>query len=107
MTDEDLERFQRIERNLDFMVQNQARFDARMSQIEDSLAQVTLKHAGLEDIVMRLAESHVELVKSHKELADSERRLNLEMVDLKDRVDAFITFIEKYISSRDSGEGRR
>ena len=104
MTDEELERFRRIERNLDFVVQNQAQFDARMSRIEGSLAQVIVKHAGLADVVMKLAESQVALADSHRQLADSERRLNIEMAELKDRVDAFITFVEKYISSRNGGD---
>ncbi|HEV2175854.1 MAG TPA: hypothetical protein VGW33_01415 [Terriglobia bacterium] len=113
MTNEELERFQRIERTLEFIVGNQAhfdanqtRFDADMQQIkeiqrktDERLDRVVVQHAALEGVVMTLAQSHVELINSHKRLAEAE-------AELKDRVDSFITFVEKYISSRNGGEQR-
>lgn len=100
MTNEEFERFK------DFTVQNQARFDSDMQQMrelqrktDERLDRIVVQHAALEGVVMTLAQSHVELVNSHKVMAEAQ-------AELKDRVDAFITFVEKYISSRNGGEQR-
>jgi len=93
-----------MERTMQFILEHQARFDANMERIEEKLDQLTVKHAALEDVVMKLAESHIQLVNSHKSLADSQRRLTEVQTETGERLDAFIVFVEKYISSRNGGE---
>lgn len=114
MTNEDTERIQRIERNIEFILEQQVRLDIKMQEVEEqqrktesSLDRLVVQHSALEDVVLKLAQSHVELVNSHKALADSQRKLTDAQAELKDRVDAFITFVEKYISSRNGGEHRQ
>ena len=115
MTNEERGRFQRIERNMEFIVQHQAEFDVNLRRIEQM-------HAALEEVVMKLAQSHSELVNSHKALADaaaeSERRLTqsherLEAAQAKlaaaqaetgERLDAFMAFFKKYLSGRNGGK---
>lgn len=96
--------FQEVERAIQFMLENQARFDAGMHQMNEqqqktqaTLDRVAIQHAALDDVVLKLAQSHIELVNSHKELTEAGKRT-------EERLDAFILFVEKYISSRNGGE---
>ena len=133
MTNEDLDRAMR------FVLENQAQFGANMQVIEEKLQEIedkqnraAIQHAALEDVVMKLAQSHVELVNSHKQLADSharitdsharitdsharlvdshtqladsQKRLAEAQAETQERLDAFIVFFEKYISSRNGGD---
>lgn len=98
--------FDEVERTIQFMLENQARFDASLQQIkelgrktDERLDRLTVQHAALEEVAVTLARSHVELVNSHKELARAQ-------TELKDRVDDFITFVEKYISRGNGGKKR-
>ena len=118
MTNEDQERFQRIERNIEFIVQNQARFeqnqarfDQNQAQFDAKMRQIEQMHAALEEVVMKLAQSHVELVNSHKALAaaaaESERRLTRlaeAQAETGERLDAFIALFKKYIGGRNGGK---
>ena len=126
MTNEDLDRAMR------FVLENQAQFGANMQVIEEKLQEIedkqnraAIQHAALEDVVMKLAQSRVELVNSHKQLADSharitdsharlvdshtqladsQKRLAEAQAETQERLDAFIVFFEKYISSRNGGD---
>ena len=49
---------------------------------------------------MKLAQSHLQLVDSHKRLADAQAHTD-------ERLDAFISFVQKYISSRNGGQQSR
>jgi len=111
MTNDDLERIKRMERNMEFIAEHQARFEAQRQQTEEqqrrteanlarteaNLDRVTVQHAALEEVVMKLAQSHLQLVDSHKRLADAQTHTD-------ERLDAFISFVEKYISGRNGGQ---
>ncbi|HKS97695.1 MAG TPA: hypothetical protein VJV74_16390 [Terriglobia bacterium] len=105
--------FDEVERTIQVMLENQARFDASLQQIkelgrktDERLDRLTVQHAALEEVVMTLARSHVELVNSHKGLAETHKQLAKAQTELKDRVDDFITFVEKYISRGNGGKKR-
>jgi chromosome segregation ATPase len=105
--------FEEVERTIQFMLENQSRFDASLQQIreigrktDERLDRIAVQHAALEDVVTTLARSHVELVNSHKGLAEAHKRLAEAQTELNDRVDAFITFVEKYISRGNGGKKR-
>lgn len=109
--------FDEVERTIQFMIENQARFDARFeanqAQFEarmqkteevqgktsEQLDRLTVQHSALADVVTKLAQSHIELVNSHKRLAQTQ-------TELSDRADTFITFVEKYISRGNEGKKR-
>jgi len=111
MTNDELDRINRIERNLEFIAEHQARFESHRQQMEEqqrrteanldrteaNLDRLTIQHAAREDVVMKLAQSHVQLVDSHRRLAEAQAHTD-------ERLDAFIIFVEKYISGRNGGQ---
>ena len=111
MTTEELERIQRIECNMEFVVEHQAKFEADIARINQTLDKHNEAIVGLVQIsrtlvnsqiaaegkVSRVEERQTILDQKMAELADAERRTD-------ERLDAFITFVEKYISSRSGGE---
>lgn len=110
MTDEQLQRFERIERNMEFIVGQQAQFAADIQKINE----ISAKHA---EAIVALTGWHGKLLEAQIRLtevqAEHDRRmaiLEAKMAELADagkrtdeRLDAFITFVEKYISGRDGG----
>jgi primosomal protein N'' len=97
-----------MERTMQFMLEHQARFDAKMDRI-------AVQHVALEEVVMKLAQSHVKLVESHQQLAESHQQLNQQLaaserrlaeaqVATSEKLEGFIAFVERYLSSRDDGE---
>ena len=87
---------------------NVQRHDEHLSRLEANMERLEANMEGLEDVVLKLANSHVLLVNSHKELdsrlEDAFKRLAAAQAETQERLDAFIVFVEKYISSRNGGE---
>ena len=95
------ERMDRIERNMEFIVEHQAKFSADMERINSDLDRIDAAIGGLlrvsqtlvdhqkaaEARTTRLEEKMAEMAKAHKET--------------EERLSAFIMFVEKYISSHD------
>lgn len=118
MTNEELERIQRTERNIDFIVEHQAKFEVDIARINETLNRHAEAVAGLLQVSRTLIDSQVvaqgRLANLQENQAQAQGRLaNLEekqaraderVAELAAKVDSFITFVEKYISSRNGGE---
>ena len=95
-----------FEKTMQFLLEQQARFDARqaefveqqrqsqerMTRIEGVLLDVATAQAGTNSILATLAERHVELAQSHKELYEAQRVT-------EHNVNALISAVERHIAS--------
>lgn len=102
--------YEEMERTMQFIFDQQAQISANVQRHDENLLVIETKLQGLEDVVLKLADSHVLLVTSHKQLADglsrrqeAHKRLEEAQAESQERLNAFISFIEKYISSRNGG----
>jgi len=109
-----------FEKTMQFLLEQQARFDARqaefveqqlqsqerMTRIEGVLLDVATAQAGTNSILATLAERHVELAQSHKELYEAQRVTEQSHKALYDaqrvtehNVNALISAVEQHIAS--------
>ncbi len=100
--------YEEMERTMRFILDQQAQISANVQRHDENLLVIETKLQGLEDVVLKLADSHVLLVNSHKELAsrlaESHARLEEAQAETQERLNPFIVSVEKYISSRNGGE---
>jgi len=96
--------FEEMERTMQFILEQQAQISGNVQRHDENLLVIETKLQGLEEVVLKLADSHVLLVNSHKELAEGFKRLQQAQTGSQERLDAFIVFVEKYISSRNGGQ---
>jgi hypothetical protein len=97
MTNEDLERFQRIERNIEFVAEQQARFSSDMQQVREVLHTHSEALVTVVGLVGRLGERMEQVEARMAELAAAGK-------DTEERLNTFISFVEKYISGRNGGQ---
>jgi chromosome segregation ATPase len=114
MTNEELERIQRIERNMDFIVEHQAKFEVEIARINETLNrhnEALDRHAeslaGLLQVSRALINDQVAAGGRLAALEEKQARADERVAELAEKVDAFITFVEKYISSRNGGENQQ
>jgi len=112
MTEDEMARLDRIERNMEFIVAQQAQFAADMQQIREVLHTHSEGMVGLVGMMGRIAEAHAALASRAAEHDTRMSVLEVRMADLaaagketEDRLSAFITFVEKYISSHNGDKG--
>ena len=96
--------FEEMERTMQFILEQQAQISGNVQRHDENLLVIETQLQGLEKVVLKLADSHVLLVNSHKELAEGFKRLQQAQTESQERLDAFIVFVEKYISSRNGGQ---
>lgn len=116
MTDEEMAR---MERNMQFIVEQQAQFAADMQQFRADMQQVrevlssqNQAIVSVVGMVGRLAEVQSEFQKNvdarFTRLEDKLTEYGELAKGTENRLNAFITYVEKYISSRDGGnKGKR
>jgi chromosome segregation ATPase len=111
MTNEEFERIQRIERNMDFIVEHQAKFEVEIARINETLNrhnEALDRHAeglaGLLQVSRALINDQVAAGGRLATLEEKHAQADERVAELAARVDVFITFVEKYISSRNGGE---
>jgi len=99
-----------MQRNMEFIVSQQAQFaadiqklgevqlqfDARMTRIEGAVVTVV-------DLVGQLARSQETTATQIAELAEAQKRTDEALAETNDRLNSFITFVERYISDRQNG----
>ena len=88
-----------VEKTMQFLLEQQARFDARqaqseerMTRIENVLLDVATAQAGTNEILATLTERHVELAQSHKELSDAQQVT-------EQSLNALIATLERHIAN--------
>lgn len=118
MTNEERERIKRIEQSIEFILEHQAKFSADIGEIKETAAKHNEAIVGLLQISRTLidhqtaAEAQMgELRSEMKSLTSEMKTLGRAQIELfqaqragEERLDGFITFVEKYISSRNGGE---
>ena len=111
MTSEEIERIRRIERNMEFVVEHQAKFEADITRINETLAKHNDAIVGLIQVSRTLIDHQAatdaqmsELRAETKAIAQAQRELFQAQRASDGRLDAFITFVEKYISRRNGDE---
>ncbi len=96
--------YEEMERTMQFILNQQAQISANVQRHDENLLVIETKLQGLQDVVLKLVDSHVLLVNSHKELADGLSRMQEAQTETQERLNAFIVFVEKYIASRNGGQ---
>lgn len=114
MTDEENKRFERIERSLEFVAAQQAKFSVdidRMNATIDKINGTLGKHAeaivSLTGWMGRLAEAQVRLTEIQQETSGKVAELVEAGKRTDERLDALITTVEKYIAGRNGRGGRK
>jgi len=111
----------KIQKQVEFILNQQARFDANIGRLEEKNAQIQEKHAQLQDIVGRLAvttaaglealvEAQIRTEVNISTLTDRTGRLTEKMTALAeaqaqtdDRLNTLINVVERQISERNNG----
>ena len=99
-----------VEKTTQFLVEQQARFDARqaefqaqfeerMTRIESVLLDVATAQERTNAILATLTEQHVELAQSHKELAQSHKKLSEAQRVTAQNLNALIITLERHIAN--------
>lgn len=120
-----------VEKTIQFLLEQQAKFDARQAQLEvefdkrqaesvarhtqfdediarihDLLTRVAVQQERTNEILVTLAEKHVQLAEKHAELADkhaelarSQRELSEAQKDGEQRLSALISVVERHITN--------
>ena len=114
MTNEDRERMQRMERNMEVIVEHQAKFSVDIDRINETLAKHTEMLAKHSEMLGKHNEAIGGLLQVSRTLIDHQMavdermpKIEVRMAELAlahketdERLSAFITIVEKYISSR-------
>lgn len=95
-----------VEKTMQFLLEQQARFDARQAQFEERMARieaVLLDVANAQErtneILATLTERHVELAESHMELAQSHKELSEAQKVTEQNLNALISTVERHIAT--------
>ena len=86
-----------IQRTMEFIIKQQESF-------AESMQQAKVRMNALERAVIGIFNIVTETVKGLKELADSVGELKAAQANTDDRLNIFITTVERYISNRRNGE---
>ncbi|HYK88410.1 MAG TPA: hypothetical protein VE398_06550 [Acidobacteriota bacterium] len=86
------ERFERIERQLEFLAAGQAQHDARMAEISGQLAVNSGQIGQLSDLTLRIGRIVEEQARRMDALAESQRRTD-------ERLNTLINVVERYFSN--------
>lgn len=121
MTNDEAERMERMQRNMEFIVNQQAQFAADIGKINETLDrhnEVLGKHT---DAIVALTGWHGKLVEAQIRLTEVQQGHDARMATIEtkmkelvdagkrtdERLDALITTVEKYISSRNGGRAAK
>ena len=63
--------FEEMERTMQFILEQQAQISGNVQRHDENLLVIETKLQGLEDVVLKLTDSHILLVNSQKELGTS------------------------------------
>lgn len=102
-----------IEKTMQFLLEQQARFDARqaefveqqrqsqgrMTRIESVLLDVATAQTSTNAILATLTERHMELAQSHAELAQSHKALSEAQRVTEQNLNALISAVERHITN--------
>lgn len=86
-----------MERNMEFIVEHQAKFTVDIDRINETLAKHSEAIAGLLQVSRTLIDHQTALDERMAELAAAGK-------ETEERLNAFIAFVEKYISGRNGGK---
>lgn len=107
MTEDEKERSDRMERNMEFMVAQQAQFAADIQKINETLARHSEALVALAGWHGRLVEAQIHLTEVQQGHDGRIAAIEAKMAEwaeagkrTDERLDALITTVEKYISSR-------
>lgn len=120
------ERFERIEQKIEFITNWQAQFSADLQQTREELREeMRQKEAALQKqidqhekligelngavvalvgMVGRLSEGQVRLAEAQVRTEEGMRKLEEKAAETEERLNVFITVVERYISERQKGE---
>jgi peptidoglycan hydrolase CwlO-like protein len=104
-----------MQRKMEFIVNQQAQFATDVQKLQESQAELVKKHNHLTDamttvvgLVGKLAESHEQLAAEQKrmaaEWAEQRKELAAAHAETDERLNAFISVVERYISERRNGQ---
>ncbi len=89
---------------MEFIVAQQAQFAADMQQVREVLHTHSDAIVSLTGMVGKIAEAHTVLATRMTELETKMGELAAAGKETEERLNAFITFVEKYISGRNGGK---
>jgi len=112
------ERFERIEREIEFIVKQQGQFSADLQQerqerrerealIQKQIDQTNAAVVAAVGMIGRLSEAQAETEAKLKEVAEGMRKLEEKGAETEERLNLFINFVERYLSQRDNGKGEK
>jgi len=92
-----------IERTMEFLLAQQARFDARLDKLLESHQSLERSVAGLRESVGELRESHVTLTSSMLRVVGVVEELAKAQKATDERLNVLINVVEKHITGPDHG----
>lgn len=82
-----------IQRSIEFLLQQQSMFSADLQKIEDQIGSLLSAMTAITGFVGEIA-------RAQKRTEESLAETNIRVSELAERLDAFITYVEKYIESQ-------
>ena len=99
-----------MQRNMEFIVSQQAQFAADIQELKAAQVQAEARMTRIEgalvtvvDIVGQLARRQETTTTQIAELVEAQKRTDEALAETNDRLNSFITFVERYISGRQNG----
>ena len=99
-----------MQRNMEFIVSQQAHFAADIQQLKEAQVQAEARMTRIEgalvmvvDLVGQLARRLETTATQIAELVETQKRTDEALAETNDRLNSFITFVERYISGRANG----
>jgi len=101
------ERFERIEQKIEFIVNQQAQFSVDLQSLretqtvmQEQIGKLNEATVAIMGMIGRLAEAQAKTEAQMAELAAGMRKLEEKGAETEERLNAFISFVERYISQR-------
>ncbi len=97
-----------MQRNIEFVVSQQAQFAADIQELKEAQIQAEARMTRIEGALVTVVDLVEQLARSTAtqiaELVEAQKRTDEALAETNDRLNSFITFVERYISGRQNGQ---
>ena len=95
-----------IQKTMEFIIKQQESFAENMEQLRESHAKAEGRLSRLEAAFVSLYNTVNETSKSVQELVEAQKRTDIQLAETDERLNIFITAVEKYISEGRNGKSK-
>jgi predicted nucleic acid-binding Zn-ribbon protein len=95
-----------IQRTMEFIIKQQKSFSEGMEQLRAAQTKAEARLSNMEMGFVALFNTVTEITKTVKEIAEAQKRTDEQLAETSDRLNIFITTVERYISGERNGNAQ-